>query len=90
MPKPNSPALVCRVCGLIQEEPPWGADGRNPTFDFCDCCGVEFGYAHATAEAARRFRAQWESRGRPWFKLKRRPADWSPEDQLTNVPREYR
>jgi hypothetical protein len=86
---PNSPLLACRVCGLIQSAPPWGADGRQPTFDFCDCCGVELGYGDATPEAARRYRAQWEARGKTWFKPKTRPAHWSADEQMKNIPAEF-
>lgn len=35
---------VCRVCGAKQLEPPWGNDGLTPSYEICDCCGVEFGY----------------------------------------------
>ena len=36
--------LACRVCGKVQDDPTWGEDGKTPTFDICDCCGVQFGY----------------------------------------------
>ena len=39
--------MRCRVCGLLSSDPPWGYDGVSPTFDFCPCCGVEFGYEDA-------------------------------------------
>ncbi len=51
--------LTCHVCGLVQDEPPWGGDGRTPTFDICDCCGVEFGYEDSTLESVRRYRKAW-------------------------------
>ena len=41
----------CRVCGFLHDKDykdndyfPWGKDGNTPTFDFCECCGTEFGY----------------------------------------------
>lgn len=51
--------LVCRVCGKIQSDPPWGLDGQCPTYEICDCCGVEFGYGDCTPEAARAWRKHW-------------------------------
>ena len=40
----NNEFYVCRVCGAEQPEAPWGDDGETPTYDICNCCGVEFGY----------------------------------------------
>ena len=57
--------MRCRVCGLRQAEPPWGRDGASPTFDFCPCCGIEFGYHDASVEGARRARRAWLERGAP-------------------------
>lgn len=34
----------CPVCGYDAGYPPWGEDGRLPTFDICACCGTEWGY----------------------------------------------
>jgi len=55
----NSNDLTCKVCGLIQEEAPWGEDRRTPTFDFCPCCGVEFGYQDSSLEGVKSYRKQW-------------------------------
>ncbi|MEO3753784.1 DUF4259 domain-containing protein [Streptomyces sp. B6B3] len=51
--------LACRICGLVQHQPPWGADGTTPSFGLCERCGVQFGYPDATAEGVRRYRAGW-------------------------------
>jgi Domain of unknown function (DUF4259) len=51
--------LACRICGLVQHEPPWGLDGASPSFGVCERCGVQFGYPDATAEGVRRYRAAW-------------------------------
>jgi hypothetical protein len=77
---------ACRVCGLLQEEPPWGTDGASPTFGICDCCGVEFGYEDATPAATRRYRETWLGRGAPWTSPKEKPAGWSLERQLEQIP----
>ena len=39
---------ICPVCGYAYlEEPPRDEKGR-PSFDICDCCGIEFGYEDCT------------------------------------------
>lgn len=55
----------CRVCGLRQGSPPWGEDGKTPSFEICDCCGVEFGYEDASPKAAEAYRQAWLARGAP-------------------------
>jgi hypothetical protein len=78
------------VCGLELPDPPWGIDGRTPLFDNCPCCGVEFGYQDATPAGARRYREQWIARGAPWSEPDQRPAGWSLEQQLRDVPAPFR
>lgn len=64
MPRHHDQLYKCRVCGFPQADPPWGLDGRTPSFDICACCGVEFGYEDATAEGVERYRQEWlDSRG---------------------------
>ncbi|KTR95394.1 hypothetical protein NS220_06265 [Microbacterium testaceum] len=41
---PHSHAHLCRVCGYFSEEPPWGLDRSCLTYEYCPCCGVEWGY----------------------------------------------
>lgn len=79
----------CRVCGQYHEDPPWGADGGCPTYDFCDCCGVEPGNEDCTPIGARRFRDAWLAAGAPWFEPRRRPGDWDLETQLRSVPEAF-
>ena len=45
---PGDETHACRVCGLCYEDQQWGVDGASPTYEFCDCCGVEFGYDDST------------------------------------------
>lgn len=80
--------MLCRVCGLRQDEPIWGADGQSATYDICACCGCEFGYEDCLPEAIRRHREKWLATG-AWFDPTKRPADWKREDQLSKVPRFY-
>jgi hypothetical protein len=82
--------FFCRVCGLPQEDAPWGEDGRTPTYEICPCCGVEFGYEDARPESVRSYRAQWMGSGAQWFSPNDRPAVWELEEQLRNVPSEFR
>ena len=72
----------CRVCGLEHsaDDPvdlPWGEDEKFPSFWFCACCGVEFGYQDCLPEPARRFRSLWLERGAPWDSPKHTPSNWT-------------
>ena len=80
----------CRVCGLPQDELPWGEDGASPTFEICDCCGTEFGYEDTTPAAAGRARQKWIANGAGWFRPKRKPENWNPEAQLQGIPADFR
>ena len=71
-----SDALCCRVCGWPQAEPPWGPDGKTPSFAICDCCGVEFGYEDCSEQSAARYRQAWIVSGAPWHDERKRPPDW--------------
>jgi hypothetical protein len=81
--------LACRICGKIQSEPPWGEDGKCPTYDYCDCCGVEFGYQDCTPAAARSFRKQWISTGAKWRVPEKEPTNWSLPRQMEKIPKDY-
>jgi hypothetical protein len=87
--RPDCPSL-CLVCGLAfegtDEELPWGLDGENPTYNYCPCCGVEFGYGDFTLGAVGKWRKQWMDRGSGWFEPARQPAEWNLVRQLSNVP----
>jgi hypothetical protein len=75
----------CRVCGLYQDETPWGEDGKTPTFNICDCCGTEFGYHDATPSAIKQSRKKWIEGGSKWFDLSCEPQDWNLNQQLQNI-----
>ena len=85
----NNKRNICKVCGLFLDEPPWGDDGKTPSFEICDCCGVEFGYEDATIESIKRFRDKWIKSGAKWFNAKKKPDAWSLEEQFKNVAKEY-
>lgn len=86
--EPNN--LACRVCGNIQNEPPWGENGQCPTYEICDCCGVEFGYGDCNLKAIKASRDRWLENGACWKYAKEKPSDWSLEKQLKSIPENYR
>ncbi len=81
----NNKNSMCKVCGLLLDEAPWGEDGETPSFEICDCCGVEFGYEDSTIESIKRYREMWIKSGTKWFNAKKRPSVWSLKEQLKNV-----
>ncbi len=83
-------SLACRVCGLIQDEEPWGENGENPNFAICGCCGTEFGYEDCTKESVKANRKRWLEAGANWWVLKEKPKYWDIEKQLQNIPANYK
>jgi hypothetical protein len=81
---------ACRVCGLLQDEPPWGEDGTIATFEICACCGVQFGYEDCTPATTRSYRAKWLADGARWFDARQAPSEWLLDVQLTNIPQGFR
>jgi hypothetical protein len=79
----------CRICGLLQEDPPWGEDDKTPSFEICACCGVEFGYEDINFVSIRNYRARWLEEGAEWFDVKAKPMEWNLEEQLKNIPSEF-
>jgi hypothetical protein len=82
----NNELYVCRVCGLQQDELPWGEDGNTPSFNICDCCGTEFGYHDATLTAIKNTRSKWIAQGTKWFNPKAKPEIWVLKEQLQKIP----
>lgn len=60
--------FVCRICGFLLEEKPWGEDGEAPTYDICPCCGVEFGNEDYCLDSIREYRIRWINNGCQWFR----------------------
>lgn len=75
----------CHVCGLEQEEAPWGEDGNTPSFDLCMCCGIQFGYEDIVYEVIERYRENWIENGAEWFQPKFKPQEWDLNEQLKNA-----
>ena len=80
----------CRVCGLEEEDPPWGEDDMSPLYDFCVCCGVEHGYEDSSLKGVRHYRELWLASGAKWDNPKFKPEDWDLEEQLSHIPGEFR
>lgn len=84
---------VCRVCGYYDpdylEYFPWGENGCVPSYDICECCGVEFGYEDWILESIRHYRAEWLAGGTKWFVPKSKPEDWNLEEQLKQIPPQF-
>ena len=83
-------SLACRVCGFLEESPPWGTDGKTPTFEFCVCCGVEHGYEDCTLDGVRRYRQRWLDGGARWFHPKFIPDNWIVDEQLASSPTDFK
>ncbi len=83
---------ICRVCGYWDIDEPWGEDGKNPTFFYCPCCGVEHGYQDILPSSTKKFRQKWLENGAKWKwdEKERRPENWNLEEQLKNIPEEYK
>ena len=94
----NVDAYVCRVCGYnCHPFMPWGEDMEVPSFDICDCCGVEWGYEDLTLDGIHRYRQQWAAKGFPWaakrfswFNENLIPPDWDAEKQMQAIPERFR
>lgn len=82
--------LACRVCGKIQDDPPWGEDGRSPTYVICECCGTEFGYGDCSLKAIAANRSRWLANEAKWKYPEEKPNNWSLEEQMENIPNEYK
>ncbi|MFA6060323.1 MAG: hypothetical protein WC756_19135 [Taibaiella sp.] len=80
----------CRVCGLYIEDAPWGIDGQCPTYEYCPCCDVEFGYQDYTLESTKKFRQEWLDNGAKWAMPKIKPENWDLIEQMKNIPEEFR
>ena len=85
----NDKQYRCRVCGLLCDGNQWGDDGKSPSYDICDCCGVEFGNEDCTLDGIRKYRDDWLKNGAKWFNPKAKPDDWSLQGQMNNIPVEY-
>lgn len=81
------PLNICRICGLDNGEPIW-EDGLYPTYNFCACCGCEFGYNDYEIEEIRKYRENWLIHQK-WDMPNLKPKEWDLESQLSQIPKEF-
>lgn len=79
----------CRVCGLYLDTPPWGEDGKSPTYEICPCCSVEFGNEDYTVESTKRYREKWLFEGARWLNPNKKPGKWDQYEQFKNIPEDF-
>jgi hypothetical protein len=77
----------CRVCGYRNKDYPWGEDGKSPSYQICPCCGVQYGVKDITPEEIQNERKLWVKNKYKWFDSNLKPAGWSSEEQLKNIPK---
>jgi len=90
----------CRICGFDYdaigtdpEEFPWGEYGKTPSFDICVCCGHELGFhddIRACGKPIQTYRLKWIQEGMTFYLPQYKPVCWNPEEQLENIPEEFR
>ena len=83
--------FACRVCGFLYDEKPWGESGFLRLTIFASAVERNFGYTDVTVDDVIGYRKYWMGRGSTWFRAKiHRPENWNFEEQLKNVPLEFR
>ncbi|NEA40097.1 hypothetical protein [Streptomyces sp. SID11385] len=80
---------ICRVCGLDGDGALWDAYGA-PQYHLCPCCGVAAGLGDVDREYVTSNRAAWLASGGEWKEPGFRPAGWSREEQLAQIPERWR
>lgn len=87
----NVDAYICRVCGRnCQPFMPWDEDEKDPSFEICGCCGVEWGYEDFTLDGIHQYRQQWMANGFPWLAKNLIPPNWDAEKQMQAIPERFR
>ena len=86
-------SYICRVCGfdnsvLFDEDcPPWKENSGS--FEYCGCCGVQFGYQDVNVESIRKYRLKWFENILKWNIPESKPDDWNPVKQISNISEEF-
>ncbi len=85
---------ACRICGYMYEgigdDLPWGSDSKSPTYNFCICCGVEFGYQDSNLETIHDFREKWKNDGMKWDAPEFKPLNWDWSVQEKNIEEQFK
>lgn len=85
----------CPVCGFRME---WDLTEATSANEICPSCGIQFGYTDAAGgdetkriEIYKKWRADWIASGMVWDKGRSKsPENWNPEEQLKNIPEEFK
>lgn len=86
----NRGERICRICGLEYDSNIVRDEFGEPTFNICDCCGVEFGYEDITIKSVIHYRCYWLNELKAkWFIPKYKPNKWDINKQLENIPKQY-
>ena len=75
----------CNICGYRPEAAPWGDAGKDPSFEFCPCCKVEWGYQDSNPVAIGRFRTLWLQKGAPWSERRVEHDGLSTNERLAHI-----
>ncbi len=71
--------IPCPVCNYLLSELP-------EDYDYCPCCGTQFGY-HDAGRTYASLRQAWVSRGMPWWSpVRQAPDGWNAQRQLLKSP----
>jgi len=84
----NLESHICRVCGYNAGESLW--ENGDPNWIICDCCGAESGYHDFTKDSASSNRMKWINDGCNWFSPEKKPANWDLQQQLSNIPAQWK
>jgi transcription elongation factor Elf1 len=74
---------ICLVCGYPELTKPYG-DEFHPTYEFCPCCGYQYGYDDNVWPPIDR-RNTWIGEGMQWWRHGGPPEGWDPRQQLSRL-----
>ena len=79
-------SFMCPVCGFPDlDEAPYSGDG-TPSYEFCECCGFQFGYHDESDATHTAWRMNWIADGCAWQSVGiPAPEGWDPVEQLKNL-----
>lgn len=82
--------FYCRVCWYKNIDKPWWDNNKTPTFDICPCCWVEFWYEDNNLSSVISYRNKWINDGCNWFDINLKPINWNLNEQLFNIPDNFK
>lgn len=79
---------ICRVCGFDAGEPLWEND--IPHYIICSCCGSASGNEDYILESIQFSRKNWMENGCKWFYPSEKPDNWNLDNQLAQIPVQWK